>query len=635
MHQGAAMAPARWTRGCRSMVADLAKLSAGREDYYVREVAENREEYLSGHGESPGRWYGAGATNLGQQGTASTEAFKRIFEGRHPDTGELLGRAHVRHAVPAWDLVLRPVKDVGVLYALGNARTNRAVMSAHHEGLAEAAGYLDAHVSTRRGHGGCERVGGQGLVAVGFDHRTSRAGDPLPHTHLIIANRVQGPDGRWTTLDGRHLYRHRRAADALYRAAYQRALTRDLGVEWGAADRWGNRPIVGMPAEVVRAFSKRHEQITEHLDRLEEAGRQRTPRLVRFAVHATRTAKTNETPASLYERWRSEARALGIDPDGLVRRMTGRAREQGVDHRALTGVFDRLAGPDGLTANAFTFAHQDVLVALGGELACASPADLQTLADRFLCERAVPVIDDRAEPGTERRWSTPDLLRVERALVAAAEVRHSEQAGVVTPEAVRATLAAHPTIGADQAGMVRDVCQRGDGVALVEGRAGTGKTFALGVARHAWQSGGHRVLGCAPTGIATMSLEAEGFEETATVDRLLIELDRHGAREVLGDQAVLVVDEAGMVGSRRLARLLDHAERARAKVVLVGDDRQLAAIAGGGFRALRVRLGASELVETRRQLQAWERDALELVRGGLVDEAVAAYRDNDRIVTAE
>ena len=82
------------------MVADLAKLSVGREDYYVREVAHNREEYLSGHGESPGRWYGAGAASLGQQGVASTEAFKRIFEGRHPDTGELLGRAHGKGAVP-------------------------------------------------------------------------------------------------------------------------------------------------------------------------------------------------------------------------------------------------------------------------------------------------------------------------------------------------------------------------------------------------------------------------------------------------------------------------------------------------------------------------------------------------------
>jgi len=309
------------------VVADLAKLSVGREDYYVREVAENREEYLSGHGESPGRWYGAGAANLGQDGTATTEAFKRTFEGRHPETGELLGRAHGKGAVPGWDLVLRPVKDVGVLYALGDERVNRAAMSAHHEGVDEAVAYLDAQVGTR-GHGGHQKVSGQGLVVVGFDHRTSREGDPLPHTHLIIANRVQGPDGRWTTLDGRDLYAHRRAADALYRAAYQRALTRSLGIAWGEADRWGNRPITGMPAEVVLAFSKRGEQISEHLAQLEEQGRQRTPALVRFAVYATRTAKRHEVPETVYDRWREEAQALGIDPDELIRKVSGRAREE-------------------------------------------------------------------------------------------------------------------------------------------------------------------------------------------------------------------------------------------------------------------------------------------------------------------
>jgi conjugative relaxase-like TrwC/TraI family protein len=618
------------------VVADLAKLSVGREDYYVREVAHNREEYLSGHGESPGRWYGAGAAALGQDGVATTEGFKRVFEGRHPDTGQLLGRPHGTRGVPGWDLVLRPVKDVGVLYALGDERIGRALMSAHHEGVVAAVAYLDAQVGTRRGHGGREKVSGRGLLVVGFDHRTSREGDPLPHTHLVIANRIQGPDGRWTTLDGRDLYAHRRAADAVYRAAYQRALTRDLGVAWGEADRWGNRAIVGMPEQVVRAFSKRHDQVSRQLAELEAAGRQRTPALVRFAVHASRKAKAHETPETLYERWRAEAHALGINPERLVARVCGRAREQHLDERMVTSALDRLASPEGLTAQASTFARQDVVVALGAQLAAASPADLEALTERFLAERAVAVIDDRAEPGVERRWSTPELLGVERSLVAGAERRQGEQTGVVAAELVRTTLAAYPTIGTDQAGMVRDLCQRGDGVSVVVGRAGTGKTFALGVARHAWQTVGYRVLGAAPTGIATMSLEAEGFEEVATCDRLLAELDRHGPREVLGERAVLVLDEAGMLGSRKLTRLLEHVAKAGAKVVLVGDDRQLAAVdAGGGFRALRVRLGASELVDNRRQLHEWERQALDMVRDGLVEQAVDAYRDHARLVAAE
>jgi hypothetical protein len=105
---------------------------------------------------------------------------------------------------------------------------------------------------------------------------------------------------------------------------------------------------------------------------------------------------------------------------------------------------------------------------------------------------------------------------------------------------------------------------------------------------------------------------------------------------LLDGRTVLVVDEAGMVGSRKLTRLLEHAQRAQAKVVLVGDDRQLAAVdAGGGFRALRVRLGASELTENRRQLHAWQREAIELVRQGEVDRAVELYRAHDRVVAAE
>ena len=240
------------------MVADIAKLSVGREEYYTRELATDHEQYLSGHGESPGRWYGAGATSLGLQGEASVAGFQAMFEGRDPTTGELLGRPHGRNAVPAFDVVLRPTKSVSILYGLGDPATGRAVLAAHHAGLAEAVAYLDEHLGARRGHGGVQHVSGQGLLAVGFDHRTSREGDPLLHTHLVVANRVQGPDGRWTALDGRDLYRHRLAADAIYRATYQRELVRTLGVEWTAADAHGNRELQGMPEELVRGVLQAH-----------------------------------------------------------------------------------------------------------------------------------------------------------------------------------------------------------------------------------------------------------------------------------------------------------------------------------------------------------------------------------------
>jgi conjugative relaxase-like TrwC/TraI family protein len=136
---------------------------------------------------------------------------------------------------------------------------------------------------------------------------------------LVVANRVQGPDGRWTALDGRDLYRHRLAADAIYRATYQRELVRTLGVEWTAADRHGNRELQGVPEDLVRGFSKRAGQIDAELDRLIRDGGERTPRLVKWTVQATRKPKQQEAPDTLYGRWRTEATERGVDPDTWVR----------------------------------------------------------------------------------------------------------------------------------------------------------------------------------------------------------------------------------------------------------------------------------------------------------------------------
>src|ERR687897_82618 len=158
MHQGCVRSRHRQRGGERRVVADIAKLSVGREEYYIRELATDHEQYLSGHGESPGRWYGAGARTLGLVGEASVADFQAMFAGRHPTTRELLGRPHGRNAVPAFDVVLRPTKSVAILYGLGDPATGRGVLAAHHAGVREAVGYLDGPLGARRGHGGVQHV---------------------------------------------------------------------------------------------------------------------------------------------------------------------------------------------------------------------------------------------------------------------------------------------------------------------------------------------------------------------------------------------------------------------------------------------------------------------------------------------
>jgi TrwC relaxase len=175
-----------------------------------------------------------------------------------------------------------------------------------------------------------------------------------------------------------------------------------------------------MPPELVKAFSKRHQQITAELDRLErDEGKPRTGRLVQYVAHATRPAKTHETPETLYGRWQQEARERGVDPERLVGAVSGRElREPAVAHLATKRAFNQVASPEGLTADASTFARYDVVVALGGHLAAVPAEELQRLADRFLVERAVSVMAEHAVG--ERRYTTPELLKTEERLLAAA-----------------------------------------------------------------------------------------------------------------------------------------------------------------------------------------------------------------------
>ena len=185
-------------------------------------------------------------------------------------------------------------------------------------------------------------------------------------------------------------------------------------------------------------------------------------------------------------------------------------------------------------------------------------------------------------------------------------------------------------MSAEQTEMVRALTSDGAAVAVVLGRAGAGKTFALSAAHEAWARSKFPVLGAAVARHAAQQLESETAIPSVSLAQLVAGLERG---ERLPRRIVLVVDEAGMAGTRQLATLLDHVEAARGKLVLVGDDRQLAAIdAGGAFGALARRGLAVELTENRRQRHAWEREAVEHLRAGRGEEAIAAYQAHDRLV---
>jgi conjugative relaxase-like TrwC/TraI family protein len=539
----------------------------------------------------------------------------------------------VNERVQSFDHCFSSPKSVSLLAAGGGDRVRRQVAEARAEALQVGIGYLERHgIGVRRDHNGTDRHHVRsGLLAVAFEHRLSRSGDPQFHTHVLVQNAAQGPDGRWTALDSDRLYAQLMAADHLYLAAERAALTERLGVRWGPVDeRSGAAEIVGLDdRRLIERFSKRSEQIDHWLAEQGLSGIKASS----AAAVATRAPKDHaESEQSVYARWARELAEQGVGERQFAEVCSGE-RGRPATRAELDTALSELAGSAGLTEQASTFTRADVVDALAKRLP-VTPSAHQALtqaeqaADRFLAERAVRVAHDR-RLGVDR-YSTPELLTLERQLVDGAVDRADQGCAVLRPETVRQVLDRHTTAGEDQVAMVRDLTQGWDGVALVVGRAGSGKTWALGVAREAFELAGYQVHGCAPTGIATVGLADEGFADARTVDRLLLDLGR--GREELDGRTVLVVDEAAMVATRKLAPLLEHAHRAGAKVVLVGDDRQFASIAaGGGFRALRLRLGASELTVNRRQVEAWEQRAIDDVRAGNLEQAIAAYAEHDRI----
>ena len=209
--------------------------------------------------------------------------------------------------------------------------------------------------------------------------------------------------------------------------------------------------------------------------------------------------------------------------------------------------------------------------------------------------------------------------------------------GIVPDRTVDAAIAAVPLeLGEDQAAMVRGLLTSGHGVEVVQAAAGTGKTTALSAARLGWEAASYRVLGSSTAARAARELaDGGGIEESTTLARLLGDLE-HADHGGFAPNTILVVDEAGMVGSRVLERVLAVAERDRAKVVLVGDSKQLPEIdAGGAFRGLAERLGAHQLTTNRRQQNSWEREALTLLRAGQAGAALDRYVQHGRVTVAD
>ncbi len=307
--------------------------------------------------------------------------------------------------------------------------------------------------------------------------------------------------------------------------------------------------------------------------------------------------------------WREEAEQLGFDP-ASVPRSSGRAF-------APLPIDEALAGRITLDEATFDAAKAVWVVAA----AASDGAELAEIGERAQAFLASPLVVEVAEG----RWTTTKMLALEERVVAIAVGGRASGFGVADDERVDEALSARPSLSYEQVAVVRRIATSGDQIDVVVGAPGSGKTFALDAARAAWQAGGSRVLGCALAARAARGLQAGSGITSRTIDRLLIDLK--AGNESLDRRSIVVIDEAAMVGTRKLARLVHACAHAEAKLVLVGDPKQLPAIeAGGLFEALASRLGTTQLTGNRRQQHPGERAVVADLRDGHVRRAVERLR---------
>jgi conjugative relaxase-like TrwC/TraI family protein len=612
----------------------VAKLTLGQEAYYEQQVARGVDDYYTGRGESPGIWAGSEAGALGLVGIVDDGDVGTLLRGVNPANDARL-RAPVRERtitvraldigsgewreeskqlkpVSGYDLVFSCPKSVSLVHALtDDERVRREINEAHEASWRAALGYLEREACVvRRGKGGLVRQHGAGFLGAAFRHRTSRAQDPHLHTHVIVANMTRTDDREWRALDGEAILKtYRLAAGYLYEAQLRYELTHRLGLEWAEPIK-GMGELVGVPDEALRSFSTRRRLLVEHMEALGTEGFA----AARVAALATREAKEQVDLPRLREEWKARAAEHGLGRRELDALIADRPLAR--DPVELDRIAASLLGRDGITEKQTTFTTPELVREVAGALSAGgSVEDVLDLAEELMRFPGVELVEAQEVPARPARFTTRELLAVERDAVELALAGRN----IAVPAPERRTLAEtlmldRHGLSGEQRMLVHGAACRSDRVVCVVGVAGSGKTLALRAFADAYRSIDATLLGAAPSGRAADELQAATGIPSRTLHRLLLEAHRDGG---LPHQCVLVVDEAGMAGTRILAPLLHAVDQAQGKLLLVGDPAQLPAVGAGGlYQALCERLGALELNGNRRQRDPLERDALARLRTG-------------------
>lgn len=598
-------------------------------DYLIESVADGPAQeqhahfdgtrYYTNAGTPPGRWLGGGLDGLGDDDrhlyagrrVGADQLRALIQDGADPITHRPLGRAFPAHvstadrvraltddlsaqlsaderaarieqierqvartnknrAVHGFDFTFAPPKSVSVLWALGDAGVREQVEAAHHDAINHVVDMMEADsIRTRQGAGGVVQTETRGVIAAAFDHWDSREGDPHLHTHLVVANRVQGPDGRWRTLDSRGaLMPAQVALSEAYDNHLMDSLAARLGVEWQvrSISRTGREhwEIDGVNDRLLKAFSTRHAQIEAAREEADGAGHWEADTK---AWAGTRSDKKHHSLEELTRTWRDRARQVAGDQP--LRGVTGRPLPAPGTVPGQPGTRAHPVRAADITDDQVAHLAGGVLVALQSSRAHWSTwnirAEAQRAARRIRFEtpgqrdqftgrlteavtaRCVRVDyattahtparyrrrdgSSRFVPENSEIFTTQVLLDAEDALVRWS--RSTDAPRLANPQALASAGKRAPS--EDQLAAIEAVATSGRRLDLMVGPAGAGKTTALSALVEAWQAehGAGSVTALAPSSAAaevlgeSLGAPADNTAMWLTLRRAAAERDSH------------------------------------------------------------------------------------------------------------
>ena len=622
-------------------------------------------------------WEGKGAEALGLSGPVDPDVFVDVLEGTVPDgSGQRLGRRQKDGTIshrPGRDLTFSAPKSVSLVALLG---TDGAVAAAHDAAVKRTLAWLEETTLQTRmkvpESGRLEHAGGQKMVAATFRHDTSRNLDPQLHTHAVLANMVQGGDGKWRTMSNESLYRRQKLIGMVYRSELAREL-QGLGYAIEKTHADGRFEIAGVLRAAIDAFSTRRAEIEAAMAARGLGDPGSNPHLAERAALMTRAHKRDVDREVLRDSWREQAAARGFSAETVceaaregrgIEADTPAPGEERSQDRGVAGGRDAETARRGDMPRDHDPASQAVSWAMKHlsereavfartDLLCAA---LASKPGAVSVEDAGRAIDAARQKG--RLHAAPGLLGGDAMTTDTALADERETIGLMLrgqnkgqvlmrPRKVQQHLHGGPLTGG-QKEAVSAILSSKDRVVGVQGYAGTGKTAMLNRARALAEKSGYRMVGLAPSASAVQTLAAEARIESGTLQGFLARnagvaegrLTDKGMRDMRASfsKTVLVVDEGSLASTVQARDLLRIANTLRVpRVVLVGDEKQLDAVDAGKPFAQLQRAGMQTAVmdEIMRQRDPALKQAVEASLAGDIRGAFEKLGSNVAEVKAD